>query len=125
MLSGHIENQTQSESTTVSVGRLASRLTALLFPLMVTTHLFLDLGYFLFLHNRLAARGWEGGLSYLLRGMHPTALSKHLLNAVRSVQFCIDHCSASLCLADDELVALTSLTYFMRRAVLDYKRARA
>jgi hypothetical protein len=89
LLAGHIENRPQHRSVSVSVGCLASRLTSLLFPLLVTTHVFLDLGYFLFLHGRLAARGgWTGGLPYLLRGMHPTAVSKHLLNAVRSVQSC-------------------------------------
>ena len=87
LLAGHIEHRPQHESVSLRLGRWAAQLTSLMFPLLVTTHVFLDLGYFLFLHGRLAARGgWLGGWQYLLGGMHPTALSKHLLNSVRLLQ---------------------------------------
>jgi hypothetical protein len=81
------DGSASSSSSSSSGGsrNLASRLTSLLFPLMVTVHPFLDLGYFLFLHRRMAARGgWPSGLQYLLGGMGATGLCKHLLNSVRS-----------------------------------------
>ena len=91
LLSGQIENDRQRESSSLFLGRWAARLTSVTFPLMATTHPFLDLGYFIFLHGRLAGRGgWSGGLPYLLGGMNPTALSKHLLNAVGPVHSCLN-----------------------------------
>lgn len=100
LLAGHIENRPSRKSTSLwFVGRWASRLSSLLFPVMATTHPFLDLGYFLFLHGRLAARsGWPGGWAYLLGGMHPTAVSKHLLNAVRLVHLITPTTSTDLTL---------------------------
>ena len=84
LLAGHVEHLPQHESVSLRLGRWAAQLVSLLFPLLATTHVFLDLGYFLFLHGRLAARGgWPGGWQYLLGGMGPTAVSKHLLNSVR------------------------------------------
>lgn len=87
MLFGHIQNHPPKRSFNLCVGRWASQVASWLFPVIATTHPFLDLGYFLFLHSRLAARdGWPGAVPYLLGGMGPTALSKHLFNTVRLMQ---------------------------------------
>lgn len=59
----------------------ATQLSQLVFPLVAVCHPLLDVGYFLFLHRRMAARSGWGVMAYTLGGWGPLGLSKHLLNA--------------------------------------------